>query len=127
MAGRVIGIGGIFFKTEKPAEMKEWYHSRLGVGDGGDYTTFAWREKDSDREHMTVWSPFPASSKYFDPSPARFMINYIVEDLDGLLASLKEQGVQIDPKQENYDYGRFAWIYDPDGNKIELWEPPPAK
>jgi catechol 2,3-dioxygenase-like lactoylglutathione lyase family enzyme len=86
---------------------------------------FPWLSRDvPSREHFTVWSVFPSDSTYFDPSAAPFMINYIVDDLDALLAKLSQSGVRIDPKREDYDYGRFAWIYDPDGNKIELWEPP---
>jgi predicted enzyme related to lactoylglutathione lyase len=74
---------------------------------------------------MTVWSIFPRKSTYFGPEPSPFMINYRVHDLDGLLQALKEEeGVEIDPHREDYDYGRFAWIKDPDGNRIELWEPP---
>ncbi len=75
-------------------------------------------------DHLTIWSVFPDNTKYFLPSPAPFMINYIVEDLDGLLERLEQSGVSIDPKRDNFDFGRFAWIYDSDGNKLELWEPP---
>lgn len=83
-----------------------------------------WREKDNpDNEHVTVWTVFPANTKYFEPSPASFMVNYIVDDLDALLERLQKEGVKIDPKRQNADFGRFAWIYDPDGNKIELWQP----
>jgi predicted enzyme related to lactoylglutathione lyase len=71
-----------------------------------------------------VWSVFSQSSSYFDPSKAPFMINYMVDDLDAFLNKMKARGVQIDPKRESHAYGRFAWIFDPDGNKIELWEPP---
>jgi predicted enzyme related to lactoylglutathione lyase len=86
---------------------------------------FHWRAHDQPEvEHLTVWCVFPADTKYFDPSAAPFMINYIVDDLDALLAKLSASGVQIDPKREDYDYGRFAWVFDPDGNKVELWEPP---
>jgi predicted enzyme related to lactoylglutathione lyase len=73
---------------------------------------------------MTVWSIFPSSTTYFDPGRAPFMLNYRVDDLDGLLKALREEGVEIDPRREDYDYGRFAWIKDLDGNRIELWEPP---
>ena len=72
----------------------------------------------------TAWSIFPGDTKYFDPSHAGFMVNYRVDDLDALLEALRAEGVWIDPKSEDYDYGRFAWIMDPDGNRIELWEPP---
>jgi predicted enzyme related to lactoylglutathione lyase len=81
-----------------------------------------WREKDNpQQERMTVWAIFPASSKYFEPS--QLMVNYIVDDLDAMLERLSKAGVKIDPKRQNEPYGRFAWIYDPDGNKIELWQP----
>ena len=87
-----------------------------------------WREHDDpQKEHITVWTVFPASTDYFDPGHAPFMINYIVDDMDALLDRLKQEGVKIDPKRMNESYGRFAWIYDSDGNKIELWQPAPAK
>jgi len=76
---------------------------------------------------MTVWSVFPETTKYLDPSKASFMINYIVDDMDALLERLEQEGVKIDPKRQDESYGRFAWIYDADGNKIELWQPPAAK
>jgi catechol 2,3-dioxygenase-like lactoylglutathione lyase family enzyme len=84
-------------------------------------------EGNREKEHVTVWTVFPASSKYFDPSSAPFMINYIVDDMDALLDRLKQEGVKIDDKRMDEPYGRFAWIYDSDGNKIELWQPLPAK
>jgi predicted enzyme related to lactoylglutathione lyase len=85
-----------------------------------------WREHENpEREGVTVWALFKKDSDYFNPSRAPFMLNYRVDDLDGLLAALKTEGVAIDPKREDSgDYGRFAWITDPEGNKIELWEPP---
>ncbi len=87
-----------------------------------------WREHDDpQKEHVTVWTVFSTSTKYFDPSPAPFMINYIVDDMDALLDRLKLEGVKIDAKRMDESYGRFAWIYDLDGNKIELWQPLPAK
>ena len=87
-----------------------------------------WREHDDpQKEHVTVWTVFPASTKYFDPGPAPFMINYIVDDMDALLDRLKQEGVKIDAKRMDESYGHFAWIYDSDGNKIELWQPLPAK
>ena len=86
---------------------------------------FKWREGiDKGREGMTVWAIFPKATTYFQPSQASFMMNFRVADLDGLLKALKEEGVEIDPHREDYEYGRFAWIMDPEGNRIELWEPP---
>ncbi len=85
---------------------------------------FPWRSFDHPEvEHFCVWSIFPKATKYFDHSRSAFMINYIVDDLEALLQRLEAQGVAIDPKTEEHEYGRFAWIYDSDGNKIELWEP----
>ena len=124
---RVTGVGGIFFKSEDPEQLYQWYEQHLGIRRGPDGTSaaFEWRETDdAGRKGMTVWSIFPRNTKYFDPSGSPFMINYRVDDLDALLDALKAEGVQIDPHREDYEYGRFAWIMDPDGNRIELWEPP---
>jgi lactoylglutathione lyase len=104
--------------------MREWYAKHLGLADKGGGAMLPWREHDDpQKEHVTVWTIFPDSTKYFDPSHAPFMINYIVDDMDALLDRLKEEGVKIDPKRMNESYGSFAWIYDSDGNKIELWQP----
>jgi catechol 2,3-dioxygenase-like lactoylglutathione lyase family enzyme len=126
--GRILGIGGVFFKTANPDGTREWYSKHLGLTDKGSGAMLPWREHDDpQKERVTVWSVFPASTKYFDPSPAPFMIDYIVDDMDALLDRLKQEGVKIDPKRMDESYGRFAWIYDSDGNKIELWQPLPAK
>jgi predicted enzyme related to lactoylglutathione lyase len=83
-----------------------------------------WREKDNpESEQVTVWSILPGHTKYFEPSPPSFMLNYIIDDLDALLNRLAKGGVRIDPKRQDESYGRFAWIYDPDGNNIEPWQP----
>lgn len=123
--GRILGIGGIFFKSADPAKLSGWYAENLRLGETpGQPVMLPWRRHDEpDREQLTVWSLFPDSTDYFAPSSAPFMINYIVDDLDAFLARLEGRGVEIDPKREDYDYGRFAWIFDADGNKIELWEP----
>jgi predicted enzyme related to lactoylglutathione lyase len=126
-AGRVIGIGGIFLKSKNRDQLGSWYANNLGIEQGKAGAMFKWRTVEKpDTEHLTIWSLFPADSTYFDPSTAPFMVNYIVDDLDAILAKLSNSGAQIDPKREEHEYGRFAWIYDPDGNKIELWEPPKA-
>jgi predicted enzyme related to lactoylglutathione lyase len=126
-AGRAIGIGGVFFKSKRNAELGSWYSTNLGIEQNASGTLFKWRSFEKPEiENLTAWSIFAVDSKYFDPSEAPFMINYIVDDLDAILAKLSANGVQIDPKRENHDYGRFASIFDPDGNKIELWEPPGA-
>ncbi|MGC1786042.1 MAG: VOC family protein, partial [Terriglobales bacterium] len=86
-----------------------------------------WREHDDpQKEHVTVWTVFPSATNYI-PATQPFMVNYIVDDLDALLDRLKQEGVKIDAKRMDESYGRFAWIYDLDGNKIELWQPLPAK
>jgi catechol 2,3-dioxygenase-like lactoylglutathione lyase family enzyme len=126
--GRIIGIGGVFFKSANRDQARDWYAKHLGLADKGGGVMLPWREHDDpQKEHVTVWTIFPSSTKYFDPSPAPFMINYIVDDMDALLDRLKQEGVKIDAKRMDESYGRFAWIYDSDGNKIELWQPLPAK
>jgi len=121
---RVTGIGGIFFKSENPGKLYEWYEKHLGIKQEPGGVMFHWREADApERQGMTVWSLFKKDTKYFDPSRSSFMINYRVDNLDALLEALKAEGVEIDPKREDHEYGRFAWIMDPEGNRIELWEP----
>jgi len=125
--GRIIGIGGIFFKSANRDQMREWYAKHLGIADKGSGAMLPWRQQDDpQKEHATVWTVFPATTTYFNTGQP-FMINYIVDDLDALLERLKQEGVKIDEKRMNESYGRFAWIYDSDGNKIELWEPRAAK
>jgi catechol 2,3-dioxygenase-like lactoylglutathione lyase family enzyme len=125
--GRILGIGGIFFKSANRDQTREWYSQHLGIADKGHGAMLPWREHDDpQKEQLTVWTVFPASSDYF-PASQPFMINYIVDDMDALLNRLKQEGVKIDPKRMDESYGRFAWIYDSDGNKIELWQPLPAK
>lgn len=125
---RVTGVGGIFFKAKDPMTLSAWYERHLGIkpaSEGENSAMFKWRDSENpDQEGMTVWSLFPQNTTYFNPSAAPFMVNYRVEDLDGLLDALRAEGVTIDPKREDYEYGRFAWIVDPEGNRIELWEPP---
>lgn len=122
---RVTGIGGIFFKARDRERLARWYRAHLGlpVNEEG-YFDFQWRVKDDpDRVGRTVWSLFPADTDYFGRNGAAFMINYRVADLDGLLSRLREEGVDVDEKVEEFEFGRFAWITDPEGNRIELWEP----
>jgi len=123
---RVTGIGGIFFKAKDPDQLKQWYARHLGLPLKQDgEVSFHWRETDApQRQGRTIWAPFPNDTEYFEPSQSSFMINYRVEDLDGLLAQLRKEGVQVNDCVEEYDYGRFGWIMDPEGNRIELWEPP---
>jgi catechol 2,3-dioxygenase-like lactoylglutathione lyase family enzyme len=121
--GRILGLGGVFLKSANRDQMREWYSKHLGLADKGSGAMLPWREHDDpQKDHVTVWSLFSASSDYF-PASQPFMINYIVDDMDALLDRLKHEGVKIDPKRMDESYGRFAWIYDSDGNKIELWQP----
>jgi predicted enzyme related to lactoylglutathione lyase len=120
---KITGIGGVFFKSDDPEKLYAWYEKHLGITRQHGFVSFNWRD-DPDPEAQTAWSISPRESEHFNPSVSPFMINYRVDDLNGMLAELSASGVVIDPKSEDTDYGRFAWILDPDGNKIELWEPP---
>jgi predicted enzyme related to lactoylglutathione lyase len=126
---RVTGIGGVFFKASDPQALREWYRRHLGLeieAYGG--TAFRWAvPEEGGREGMTVWSVFPEDTAYFDPSDAPFMINYRVADLDALLAALREEGCEVDDRVEEVPEGRFGWVMDPEGNRLELWEPPAAR
>lgn len=121
---KVTGIGGIFFKCQDPDKTKEWYQTHLGLESSPYGTKFEWREAaDSTKTGHTIWSPFSDKTKYFEPSTKDFMINYRVDNLEALVAELKKEGVTILDEIERYDYGKFVHILDPEGNKIELWEP----
>jgi predicted enzyme related to lactoylglutathione lyase len=120
---RVTGIGGIFFKSQDPDKLYKWYEAHLGIKRNYGVVIFDWKEPETNAEGQTVWSIFPLASKKFDPSHANFMMNYRVDDLDTLLTLLKQEGVEVDDHREDSEFGKFAWIMDPDGNRIELWEP----
>jgi predicted enzyme related to lactoylglutathione lyase len=125
---RVTGIGGIFFKAQDPQALRAWYARHLGfeiAAYGG--TEFRWATpEESSRDGRTVWGVFPEDTAYFDPSDAPFMINYRVADLDALLAALREEGCEVEDRIEELPEGRFGWVMDPEGNRLELWEPPPV-
>ena len=122
MKKRVTGIGGLFFKTKDPKASKDWYKKHLGFNTDAYGCTFWWKDKDGSA-CSTQWSPVKEDTTYFNPSSKDFMFNYRVEDLEELLKVLGEEGVTIVGDMETYSYGKFAWILDNDGNKIELWEP----
>jgi predicted enzyme related to lactoylglutathione lyase len=128
MSERVIGIGGIFFKAREPERLRDWYRDHLGLAVtewGGVY--FDGRAASpTGRQTGTVWSVFPDHTEYFRPSTAPFMINYRVENLDDVLAALRAEGCAVDDRIESSEFGRFGWVADPEGNRLELWEPPPA-
>lgn len=122
---KVTGIGGIFFFSDNLAETKEWYAKNLGleINDWGS-SSFESRDLNNpDKVNSLQWTPFKKGSEYFAPSQKEFMINYRVQNLDGLLTKLKENGVTILDEVATYDFGKFVHIMDAEGNKIELWEP----
>jgi len=124
---KVTGIGGIFFKTKDAEATRNWYRDNLGIEADPSFggCVFEWREKDSpDTVGSTVWSPMPATTKYFDPSTSPFMVNYRVSDLHAMIAQLRAAGANVDEKIDESEFGKFGWVMDPDGNRIELWEPP---
>jgi predicted enzyme related to lactoylglutathione lyase len=123
---RVTGIGGIFFKSDDPKSTMDWYRKHLGIEvDSSGGWAFEWRDKrNSERIGCTVFSPFEHTSDYFEPSEQPYMFNFRVADLHGLLTALRSAGVHVIDKVEEHPYGKFGWIIDPEGRKIELWEPP---
>ena len=120
--GKVLGIGGVFFKTKDTNATKDWYKKHLGFNTDDWGCTFWWKDNEG-KKASTQWSPFSKDTDYFKPSEKDFMFNYRVENLKELLEELKAEGVTVIDKVEEYSYGKFGWIIDLDGNKIELWEP----
>lgn len=122
---KVIGLGGIFFKSKDPVALREWYHKHLGIiSEEWGTQFFPAQMEEAKLDAYQVWSPFRESTDHFAPSEQSFMINFIVEDLDGLLDQLRSEGVHVFDKSEDTEFGKFGWILDPDGTKIELWQPP---
>jgi predicted enzyme related to lactoylglutathione lyase len=124
---RVTGIGGISFSARDPKALSAWYKTHLGIDiqDWGG-TSFDWTDADGNpTKGTTAWSVHPASGKRMAPSKSTFMVNYRVEDLDALLQALRDEGCDVlDEKTDDSEYGKFGWVMDPEGNKIELWQPP---
>jgi len=120
---RVVGVGGVFIRAKDHARLREWYREHLGSDAGKWGKTFNWSEPQTDAEPGTVWSLFKPESKYF-PLSQNVMINYRVLDLHALVAALRAEGCNVDDKTEDTEFGKFGWVTDPEGNKIELWEPP---
>lgn len=125
---RVTGIGGIFFKAKDAAALQAWYKRHLGVDVqpwGG--ASFDWTDSDGKPiGGTTAWLITPQDSKQFAPSNASFMVNYRVDDLHALLAALRSEGCSVLDKVDESEFGKFGWVIDPEGNKVELWEPPPG-
>jgi predicted enzyme related to lactoylglutathione lyase len=125
---RVTGIGGVFFKAQDAAALREWYRRHLGI-DVQDWggAVFFWNDDEGrPTGGTTTWSVSPTTTEYFAPSPAPFMINYRVADLASLLDTLRAEGCQVVDHTEESEFGHFGWVIDPEGNKVELWQPPPG-
>jgi predicted enzyme related to lactoylglutathione lyase len=121
---RVTGIGGIFFRTKDPKAVKDWYGDNLGLAISEYGSSFEFRNANRpDEINYLQWSPFDENTDYFDPSDKEFMINYRVQNIEGLVKKLRDNGVTILDSIETYSYGKFVHILDLEGNKIELWEP----
>jgi len=118
---KAVGVGGVFLKAKDPKALSQWYALHLGIPsqDGG---SLAFEGPES--AGMTVFAHFPLDSSYFGDGPQQSMVNFRVDDMDQLLAQLSAAGVRIDPHRDDHEYGHFAWIWDPEGNRIELWQPP---
>jgi len=120
----VTGIGGIFFRSKDPQKAREWYGRNLGLVINDYGSSFEFRNANRPEEiNYLQWSPFAEETEYFNPSEKEFMINYRVQNMEGLVKKLRKNGVTIVDEIEEYDYGKFVHIMDPEGNKIELWEP----
>ena len=121
---RVTGLGGFFFKAKDPKALYEWYRQHLGIEAAPDGSGAMWRDADHPEvPGCVIWSIFPQDSKYFG-SDKPFMMNFRVDDLEPLLTALRAEGVNVEEKMEAHEYGKFGWIIDPEGNRVELWEPP---
>ena len=116
----VIGIGGVFFKSRDPTAIASWYREHLGVPVEANATHAAF----TDQQAQTIWAAFPVDTQYFAPSTAPFMLNYRVRDVDAMLDQLRVAGVPVDDRIEQSEFGRFGWATDPEGNRVELWQPP---
>lgn len=120
---KVIGLGGIFFKTRDSKALAAWYAKHLGLDvDKWNNVKF---EEDASRPGSTLWTPFAEDTTYFGPGPQTFMVNFRVDDLDALLNQLRADGVTVE-RADDSEYGRFGWVTDPEGTRVELWEPPAA-
>lgn len=121
---KVTGVGGVFFFSDNPDKMREWYAEHLGFDVNKWGSSFEFRDLNKpDEISYLQWSPFKQGSDYFAPSPKEFMINYRVQNIELLVENLKQKGVTILDEIQSYDYGKFIHIMDEEGNKIELWEP----
>lgn len=122
--GKVTGLGGVFIKSSDPSKLKSWYEEHLGLPCDEYGHLFSWRHKDdTEKLGSTQFSIFDENTSYLDPAKKEFMINFRVDDLEAMIERMKASGLEVVGDIESYDYGKFAWVMDPNGNKIELWEP----
>jgi predicted enzyme related to lactoylglutathione lyase len=124
--GKVLGVGGVFFRSRDPGRLAAWYRDTLGLETEAWGTTHgtSFSPEAMPTNAFTVWSTFASNTEYFGDPQQSFMINLVVDDLDLALANVKKAGGEVIPEKEEKDFGRFGWIIDPDGNRVELWEPP---
>jgi len=124
--GRALGVGGVFFRSSDPKKLGKWYAEHLGIAveSWGSTQGTSFAPADMPSEAFTVWSVFAANTEYFGASGQTFMINLVVDDLDAALANVAAGGANVLPDREEQDFGRFGWFVDPDGNRVELWQPP---
>jgi predicted enzyme related to lactoylglutathione lyase len=126
VTARILGIGGVFFKSPDPQRLTDWYAANLGL-QIDDFGGVRFDSRMLPHDSRTVWCPFKPGTEYFNPSTRDFMLNFVVDDVDAALRQIAAGGAKVIGNVEQYDYGRFGWFVDPDGNKIELWQPLPAK
>ena len=119
----VLGLGGVFFKSPDPESLAKWYQEWLGMDLGYPYG-ISFKTEMVPKNGNHVWSPFKSDTKYFEPSTNNYMFNLIVDNLDDMLAQIKPSGCKVMDETERGEYGDFGWFIDPDGNKVELWQPP---
>lgn len=126
LPGRITGVGGVFFRSPDPKALAAWYRDTLGIA-VEDWGGAALKTDAPGHPPVVVWGPFAKDTKYFAPSTREFMINFAVDDLDAFLARIEAKGVKVLKRDDSDPSGRFAWIVDPDGIKVELWQPLPEK
>ena len=124
--GKAIGVGGVFFRARDPEALGNWYRDHLGLGieSWGDTHGTSFSPADMPPNSFTVWSAFSSKTEYFGDSGQSFMINLVVDNLDDAMANVAAGGGKVAPEREEHDFGRFGWFVDPEGNRVELWEPP---
>jgi len=122
---KALGIGGVFFRATDPKKLAKWYAEHLGIEINASFGGTSFLPENLPAGAYTIWSPFPSDTKYFAPSTNDYMINLIVDDLHAALEQVKRGGAALHGEPQKLDFGDFGWFTDPEGNKVELWEPNP--